>query len=93
MEFLEHFGKTIEGRVIVFDIYSFNSLFSLLLAEEFSHDDALSFVLAECDLNAYVFQHCIQNEQYLKIQSAIIDFREAGRRSILHQLALSYLQM
>lgn len=92
MKFLNHFGKTKEGRIIVFDIYTFNNLFTLLLNRKFSYEDALIFIFAKCDLNAYVFQECIHNDAYLDLTSREIDFKEAGRRSVLHQLALSFLR-
>ena len=91
MEFLNHFGKTKEGKIIVFDVFTFNSFFTILLNEKFSHEDALNFILAQCELNAYVFQECIHNNTYLDIYSRKIDFKEAGRRSVLHQVGLSFL--
>jgi hypothetical protein len=56
MKFLSHFGKTREGKLIVFDIFTFNDLFSLLLNEKFNHEDALNFILANCELSAYIFK-------------------------------------
>ncbi len=91
MEYLNYFGKSREDKIIVFDTFTFNNLFVLLLNDGFIHENALNFVLSECDLNAYVFQECIFNKAYLNLTPRAINYREAGRRSILHQIALSYL--
>ena len=81
MEFLAHFGKSKDGKIIVFDVFTFNNLFALLLNKEFNHQNALTYILAECNLNAYAFQQCIHNKAYLKLTSSSIDFQEAGKRS------------
>ena len=91
MEFINHFGKTKEGKIIIFDVFTFNSFFSLLLNEGFDHEDALMFILAEGELNAIVFQKCIHNKAYLKLKAKELDFQVAGRRSVLHQTALSFI--
>ena len=90
MEFLIDFGKTKEGKIIVFDVFTFDSLFTILLNKNFSYKDALNFILAECELNAYVFQECIHNNAYLNIIPRKIDIKEAGRRSTLNEVALSF---
>ena len=64
MEFLNHFGKSREQKIIVFDVFTFNNLFTLLLNEKFNHNSALNFILSESELNAYVFQECIHNDAY-----------------------------
>lgn len=92
MKFLIHFGKTKKGKIIVFDIFTFNNLFSLLLNEKFNHKEALDFILAKCELNAYVFQQCIHNSAYLKLEPTQINYQDAARRSILHQIALSFFK-
>ena len=91
MNFLNHFGKSTHGKIIVYDTYTFNNLFSLLLHERTNHDDTLSFIMANCDLNAYVFQECIHNKAYLKLYSKNVNYQEAGRRSKLHEVALSFI--
>ncbi len=91
MNFLSHFGKTADEKIIVYDIFTFSNLFSLLLYDGLSHDEALSSILANFDLNGYVFQECIHNSAYLNLTAKQIDFTEAGRRSMLHQMALSFM--
>ncbi len=91
MTFLYYFGKSKNKKIIVYDIYTFNNLFSLLLHEQHSHEDALNFIMTNCDLNAYVFQGCIHNKSYLKLTPKNINYEEAGRRSKLHELALSFI--
>ena len=91
MEFLNYFGRTKEDQIIVFDIFTFNNLFSLLLYNGFSHQDAISFILSNCSINVYVFQKCIHNSAYLNLKPKNMNFTEAGRRSVFHQMALSYM--
>jgi len=67
MKFLKYFPKNSEDMYIVYELYSFDNLFRLLLKHEFEHEDALYFVLANCDLSALVFQERIHNNAYLKL--------------------------
>ena len=91
MKFLNYFGKSKNENIIVYDIYTFNNLFSLLLHEGNNYEDALNFIIANCDLNAYVFQKCIHNKAYLKLSPKNINYEQAGRRSKLHEVALSFI--
>ena len=90
MNFLDNFGKS-KDKIIVYDIYTFNNFFSLLLFEGNNYEDALSFIIGNCDLNAYVFQECIHNKAYLKLYPKNINDKEAGRRSKLQEVALSFI--
>lgn len=89
MKFLNYFGKLKNGKIIVYDIYTFNNLFSLLLNKDFTHEDAIDYIFAKCELNAYVFQECIHNWAYLKLKSKKLNPQEAGRKSKLIEIILS----
>lgn len=69
MNFLKYFPKNSEGMHIVYEIYSFENLFRLLLKEGYDHEDALMFVLTSCSLSALVFQEGIYNKSYLKLSA------------------------
>jgi hypothetical protein len=61
------FNKNSEGLYKIYDRFSFDSLFRLLLNNDFEHEEALSFVLNNCSLSALVFQERIYNKYYLNI--------------------------
>ena len=54
---------------IVYELYTFDNLFRLLLKSDFVHEEALDFILANCSLSAYVFQERIHNEGYTKLSA------------------------
>lgn len=67
LEFLKSFPQDANGMYIVYDLYTFDNLFRLLLQEGFDHEDALYFVLGNCSLSALVFQDRLHNRRYLKL--------------------------
>ena len=84
LEFLNEFPKDENGLFIVYDRFTFDNLFRLLLKEGFDHKDALSFVIANCSLSALVFQDRIHNERYRELSSAdAMPVYEAARRAIV----------
>lgn len=84
LEFLSEFPKDKSELFIVYDRFSFDTLFRLLLKEGFDHEDALSFMLANCSLSALVFQDRIHNEEYRELSAAdAIPACEAARRAIV----------
>jgi len=68
MEFLRYFPQNTEGLYILYELYSFDNLFRLLLKHRFSYEDALYFILANCVLSAVVFQERIHNKTYLRLR-------------------------
>lgn len=68
MNFLKYFPKNSEGLYMIYELYSFDNLFRLLLKDGFNHENALYFVLANCALSAVVFQERIHNKAYLKLR-------------------------
>lgn len=97
LEFLNEFPKDGNGLFIVYDRFTFDNLFRLLLKGGLGHEDALSFILANCSLSALVFQDRIHNERYRELSSAdAMPACEAARRAIvindLMQVATGCLQ-
>jgi len=86
---LSGFSKNNEGLYKIYDRFSFDNLFRLLLNNDFDHEEALSFVLNNCSLSALVFQERIYNKRYLnisteeKISEDLIDLRNQILREIL----------
>ncbi|HLD27834.1 MAG TPA: hypothetical protein VJB39_03210 [Patescibacteria group bacterium] len=68
MKFLKYFPKNSEGLYIVYELYSFDNFFRLLLKHGFDHENALYFIFTNCVLSAVVFQERIHNKAYLKLR-------------------------
>ena len=69
LDFLEDFPKECNELYIVYELYTFDNLFRLLLKSNFDHEEALYFILANCSLSAYVFQERIHNMKYEKLSA------------------------
>lgn len=69
LEFLSFFPKESNGLYIVYELYTFDNFFRLLLKNDFEHEDALYFVLANCSLSAVVFQERLHNKKYRKLSA------------------------
>lgn len=69
LKFLRKFPKGNDCLYIVYDLYTFDNLFRLLLANGFDHEDALSFILANCSLSGRVFQEKIHNLNYEELSA------------------------
>lgn len=70
LSFLEEFPKDGDGLFIVYELYTFDNLFRLLLRSGFDHEDSLRFILCNCSLSALVFQERIHNLKYEHISAA-----------------------
>ena len=66
---LENFKKNSEGLYEIYDRFSFDNLFRLLLNSSFEDDEALDFILCNCSLSAIVFQERIYNKYYLNLST------------------------
>jgi len=66
---LENFKKNSEGLYEIYDRFSFDNLFRLLLNSSFEDDEALEFILCNCSLSAIVFQERIYNKYYLHLST------------------------
>jgi len=69
LSFLKKFPKDQNELYIVYDLYTFDNLFRLLLVKDFNHEDALCFILGNCSLSAVVFQERIHNKKYKKLSA------------------------
>jgi len=69
LEFLKEFPKNENDMFIVYDRFTFDNLFRLLLANDFDHEDALYFMLANCSMSALVFQERIHNKAYRRLSA------------------------
>lgn len=65
--FMKMFPKDHNGLYIIYELYSFDNLFRLLLKNGFDHKEALWFILANCSLSALIFQERIHNKRYKKL--------------------------
>lgn len=65
MKFLKYFPKNSEGLYIVYELYSFDNFFRLLLKTGLDYENSLNFILCNCSLSALVFQKRIHNKGYL----------------------------
>jgi hypothetical protein len=65
--FLKKFPKDRNGLYIVYEVYTFDNLFRLLLKNSFDHEEALWFILCNCSLSALVFQERIHNKRYKEL--------------------------
>jgi serine/threonine protein kinase len=69
LDFLDKFPKDRDGLYIVYELYTFDNLFRLLLKNNFDHEEALYFIFSNCSLSAYVFQERIHNKGYKKLSA------------------------
>jgi hypothetical protein len=69
LDFLIKFPKDKSGMYIVYELYTFDNLFRLLLKNNFDYEESLDFVLFNCSLSALVFQERIHNEAYEKLSA------------------------
>jgi len=68
LEEILKFERTEEELVKLYDRFSFDNLFRLLLIHGFEREEALNFILCNCALSALVFQERLHNCYYLNIQ-------------------------
>lgn len=82
LEFLKEFPKNENDMYIVYDRFTFDNLFRLLLKADFDYKDALYFMLANFSLSALVFQERIHNKKYRKLPAGdVLPPDEAARRA------------
>lgn len=68
-KFLKYFPEDKNGMYIIYELYSFDNIFRLLLKNNFSHEQAINFIIANCSLSGLVFQERIHNKQYNKLSA------------------------
>lgn len=69
LDFLRKFQRAPDDLYEIFELYSFDNFFRLLLKDGLTHEDALFFMLAHCNFSALVFQERIHNRRYRKLSS------------------------
>jgi hypothetical protein len=90
LEFLKEFPKDANDMYIVYDLFTFDNFFLLLLANDFGHEDAFYFMLANCSMNAYVFQERLHNKNYRKLnaKNALPADEAARRANVIYDIIL-----
>jgi hypothetical protein len=63
------FPREKAGLYIIYDLFSFDNFFRLLLKDGYSHEDALMFMLSSCSFSALIFQERMHNKKYLKLSA------------------------
>ena len=88
LDFLENFPRNRSGLYIVYEVYTFDNLFRLLLQSDYSHEEALDFILVDCSLSAVVFQERIHNYMYenLVAEDALCAEQAACRAQMIYSL-------
>ncbi len=66
---LRNFPKDRSGLYIVYELFTFDNLFRLLLKNGFDHEESMYFVLLHCSMSALVFQERIHNKSYRKLRA------------------------
>lgn len=68
-ELLKSFPKDRSGLYIVYELFTFDNFFRLLLKNGSDHEECLYFVLCHCSLSALVFQERIHNKRYKELSA------------------------
>ena len=63
-EFLKEFPQNTEGLYIVYELFTFDNLFRLILAAGYNHDETMDFMISKCSFSAIVFQERIHNNKF-----------------------------
>ncbi len=69
LTFLKAFPKDANRMYIIYELFSFDNLFRLLLRNDFDNEEALNFILRGCSLSALVFQERIHNKRYKRLSA------------------------
>ena len=69
LDFLKKFPKDHNELYIVYELYTFDNFFRLLLKNSFNHEEALGFIFCNCSLNALIFQKRIHNMRYKNLSA------------------------
>lgn len=84
MKFLRYFPKRRNGLYLIWELYSFDNFFRLLLKNGLDYEEAMDFMIAHGSFSCVVFQERIHNKRYFKLLAKdALDPREAARKSRL----------
>lgn len=76
MKDLKYFPKNNEGMYMIYEMYTFDNFFRLLLKQGYNHNEALKLILANCSLSGIVYQEGIFSKKYLKLKAKDVLFPE-----------------
>jgi hypothetical protein len=88
LAFLKFFPKDGNGMHMIYELFSFDNLFRLLLKNGFNHEETLYFILKHCSLSALVFQERIHNKSYKKLsaKNALLPELAAHKARLIYDL-------
>lgn len=88
LNFLKCFPKNSEGLYYVYELYSFDNFFRLLLRSRLEHEEALDFILSNSSLSGLVFQERIHNRRYLNLaaKDALSPSTASIKMRLIHDL-------
>jgi|SRR3989304_8517464 len=88
LNFIRNFPKDASGLYIVYELYTFDNLFRLLLKHGFDHEESLDFIIFNCSLSGIVFQERIFNKKYKKLSAkdALPPDLAAHKARLIHDL-------
>jgi len=88
LQFLKRFPKDRNGLYIVYESYTFDNFFRLLLKSDLDCEEALCFILSKCSLSALIFQERIHNKRYKKFSAtdALPANLAANKAQLIHDL-------
>ncbi len=92
----ENFKKNSDGLYEIYDRFSFDNIFRLLLNNDFEYDEALDFILCNCSLSTLVFQERIYNKYYLNIstdETISNDLRDLRNQTLFGVVATRFLDI
>ncbi|MFQ5751057.1 MAG: hypothetical protein ACE5HI_03595 [bacterium] len=91
LKFLNEFPKDKGGNYIVYELFTFDNLFRLLLNDGFNHYEAIEFMIATCSFSAVIFQERIFNNKYLDLNNK--DVLSAEEASVKAKLISDLLEI
>ena len=88
LNFIRNFPKDANELYIVYELYTFDNLFRLLLKHGFDHDESLNFIIFNCSLSGIIFQERIFNKKYKKLSAkdALPPDLAAHKARLIHDL-------
>jgi hypothetical protein len=91
--FLKHFPREENGMFIVYDRFTFDNFFRLLLAHEYDYEDAMDFMIANCSFSALMWQERIYNKRYRKLKAEdALPPTKGARRAVLISDMMAWLK-
>jgi hypothetical protein len=84
MKFLKYFAKDKNGMYIMYELYTFDNFFRLLLKNKFSYIEAVDFIISKCSISGVVFQERIYNKKFKELSiEDVLNSKEAAIKAQL----------